>query len=531
MIDFVEKIVAALITSCLFCLSTVKMVGVMQQSGYKSAGFFKWLKRKDNLQFNRLWVLALCLALTSAITSLCFSFLSAGWALLLSAIPFLGLTLFYWWADNKYALKLPAVRTPRWRRLLGVYLLVTAFFSYVFIALLGFLGELNGSRLYAHIAYVPYALTPMLLPLYLSMANGLAAPFEGVHNRKFVKRAEKVLQERDIIRVAVVGSYGKTSVKNILKTLLSEKYSVVETPASYNTPMGIAKTVLGEEFADKQIFIAEMGARKEGDIAQLCALVRPDYALFTGICEQHVATFGSLDGVFAEKSKILTCGAKKVVCAQTLRDRILEGGERGNVCFAQEVENLCLGGKNTRFTLCLAGERIQVETPILGRSAAENIALAATLCLQMGMTAQEIAAGISKLQPIPHRLQLLENGGVNILDDGYNCNVEGAKVALEVLALSSGNRWVVTPGIVEGGVLEEELNGRLGALLADVSPENILLVGETLVGAVKEGYKQSGGDMQRVCVLPTLAAAQEKLGEGLRAGDTVLFLNDLPDVY
>ncbi len=535
MIDFVEKIVASLVVSCLFCLCTVKTVGVMQQCGYKNAGFWRWLKRSDNLLFNRLSVLALCLALSTAVTSLCFSFLGESWAVLLSALPFLGLLLVFWRVDNKYALKLPAIHTGRWCRLFGAYLFFTALFSYIFIALLGFLKVLNGSTLYALVAYVPFAATPLLLPVNLCIANGAASLFENARNRRFVKRAGQVLDESKIRRVAVVGSYGKTSVKNILKTLLSERFAVVETPASYNTPMGIAKTVLGGEMEGKEIFIAEMGARKEGDIAELCALVKPDYAIFTGVCEQHIATFGTLDGVFLEKSEILRCGAKKVVCGEGLRERVLAARTEGvdeRILFAggAQIKNLRLSTKNTAFTLCL-DEEIEVETALLGRSAAENIALAATLCRALGMTAAELAAGLSKLQPVEHRLQLLENGGVYILDDGYNCNAEGAKVALEVLSLAEGRKCVVTPGIVEGGVLEEELNGGLGKLLAEYAFDRVILVGDTLVGAVKEGYKQGDGDMKRLSVVPTLLGAQALLRDFLAAGDTVLFLNDLPDAY
>ncbi len=533
MIDFVEKIVAAAVTACLFCLCTIKSVGVMQQSGYKNTGFWQWLKRRDNLLMNRLAVLALCLALSTAVTTLCFSFLGTAWAVLLSVLPFLGLTLVFWRVDNKYALKLPAIHTGRWKRLFGTYLFITAFFSFTLISILGGLAVLNGSTLYALIAYVPFAITPLLLPCYLSLANLLTGIFEGTRNRKFVKRAGQVLSESKITRVAVVGSYGKTSVKNILKTLLLEKYTVVETPASYNTPMGIAKTVLGEDFAGKEIFIAEMGARKAGDIAELCGLVKPDYAIFTGICEQHIATFGNLDNVFAEKSEILNCGGKAIVCGESLQERVLASGrgERASFAGLGQVENLRLGCDKTAFTLCLGEEKIEVETAILGRSAAENIALAATLCLQLGMTATEVAAGIQKLQPIEHRLQRLENSGVVILDDGYNCNIEGAKVALEVLSTATGRRCVVTPGIVEGGVLEEELNGALGELLARYAFERIILVGDTLVGAVKEGYVAAGGDTGLLSTTPSLAGASALLADWVGAGDTVLFLNDLPDCY
>ncbi len=534
MVEFVEKIVASLVVSLLFCLCTVKSVGVMQQCGYKNGGFWKWLKRRDNLLFNRLSVLALCLALGTAVTSLCFSFLGERWAALASALPFLGLILVFWRVDNKYALKVPAIHTGRWRRLFGAYLFFTALFSFIFISLLSFLKALNGSTLYALLAYVPFAAMPLLLPAILCVANGAASLFENARNRKFVKRAGQALEEKNICRVAVVGSYGKTSVKNILTTLLSEKFAVVETPASYNTPMGIAKTVLGGEMGGKEIFIAEMGARKEGDIAELCGLVKPDYAIFTGVCEQHIATFGSLDSVFAEKSEVLRYAAKKVVCGESLRERVLalDEKDKNKAIFAgmAQVKNLRLDCEKTSFTLCL-GEEVEVETRLLGRAAAENIALAATLCKELGMTEREIAAGIEKLQPIEHRLQRLENGGVVILDDGYNCNAEGAKVALEVLSLATGRKCVVTPGIVEGGVLEEELNGGLGKLLANYDFDKVILVGDTLVGTVKEGYTSAGGDMKKLSTVKTLTGAQSLLRDFLSAGDTVLFLNDLPDAY
>ncbi len=527
--EVVEKMIAALVVAFLLCVSTLKMPCAMQQSGYKNAVFFRWLKRKNNLLFNRLAFLALCLALASAITSLCFSFLGVNWALIISAVPFLGLILVYFGVDRKYALKVPAKRTARLTRLVSVYYLFTAIFSYAFISILMILSRLNGSFLYALIAYVPFAISPVLLPVFLCFANGILSIFENSHNQKFIKRAGQVLDESKIIRVAVVGSCGKTSVKNILKTILSEKYSALETPASYNTPMGIAKTILSEEFSGKEIFIAEMGARKAGDIAELCNLVKPDYGVFTAVCPQHIASFGSIEGVFAEKSQILKTGAK-VVCGEGLQTWIKDSVE---VVYAgaSQIKDLRLSGTKTSFTLLLGEKEVEIETSLLGRIAAENIALAATLCFEMGMTVEEITAGIAKLQPAPHRLQLLENNGVYILDDGYNCNIEGAKAAIEVLSQFAGRTCIVTPGIVEGGILEEELNARLGGEIAAKKIDKVILVGDTLVGAVKDGYKQAGGEEERVFTVPTLERAQAELSEWLQTGDAVLFLNDLPDVY
>ena len=527
--DELYKIIASAVTAILLCFGTRAMIGAIQQSGYKNATFFRWLKRKDNLFFNRLAVLFLCLVLASAVTALCFSFLGVKGALICSAVPFFALCLAFAWASGKYALKVPLKNTGRSNRLFVGYLILTAAVSYGIISFLAWLKSENGSEIYGLIAYLPFAVLPMLLPLILGFTNGILSVFENTRNKKFVKRSGQVLDESKITRIGVVGSFGKTSVKNILKTLLLEKYTVVETPASYNTPMGIAKTVLSAEFADKQILIAEMGAKKQGDIAQLCSLVKPDYAVFTGVCAQHIGTFGSLEKVFAEKSEILKCGAKTVVCGNGLREYIQD--EKACVVYADEVKNLQLQATKTSFVLPVNGEELSVETALLGESGAENIALCVKLCQVLGMSAEEIAKGLTKIMPVAHRLQLIESGGAYILDDGYNCNPRGAKLAIDALCRFSGKKCVVTPGIIECGILEENINAELGEYIAKAGLDKVILVGETLVTAVKCGYVAAGGDLSKLTFAKTLDGAKPILQEFLGAGDAVLFLNDLPDVF
>lgn len=528
------RIIASVVTACLFCASTLKLLGAIQQSGYAGKNFCAWLKRKDNMYFNRLAVLSLCLAVLSAVVALCFSFLGERLALVLSAVPFWGALLLFLIADGKYALKVPVKFTGRAKRLYAAYAFVILCFCYIFIAVLAFLSEVNGSFIYGLIAYVPFSITPMLLPALLLFANAVMGIFERARNKKFVRRAGQVLDEQEIIRIGVVGSYGKTSVKNILKTLLAEKYEVLATPESYNTPMGIAKTVCSAELQGKQIFIAEMGARKAGDIAELCALVKPDYAIFTGICEQHIQTFGSLENVWKEKSEILRYGVKKAVCGESLRayaERDFAGMVNESIVFEGGICDLDSGAATTAFTLRLFGQEVPVTTKLLGNAAAENIRLAVRLCVELGMTADEIVRGIEKLEPIPHRLQLIENNGIYILDDGYNCNPKGAEDALSALSRFAGRKCVVTPGIVECGILEEKINGELGAKLAEKGFDKVILVGNTLVGAVQKGYIEANGKAEALALVPTLDAAQKLLSEYLQTGDAVLFLNDLPDVY
>ncbi len=522
-----ERIVASVVCATLFCMASLKCVGALQQSGYKNATFLRWLRRKDNLLYNRLCVLALCIALATATTALCFSFLGRQLALIVSAVPYLALWISYLFSERKYALKVPLKRTPRVQRLLVAQFALALCFSYAFIALLSFLSVWNGSTLYGLIAYTPFALAGTVLPFLLCLANAICSVFENARNRKFVKRAGQVLNERKIIRVGVVGSYGKTSVKNILKALLSEKYAVVETPESYNTPVGIAKTVFSPSFENAEVFIAEMGARRRGDIDELCDLVKPDYAAFTGVCAQHISSFGSEEEVFAEKSRIFASGAF-VVCGEELQGAV---SKTERVAFACPVEEICLRAKETEFTLLLTSGALRVKASLLGCAAVENIALAATLAEKMGLTAEEIKRGISKLQPIPHRLQLIESGGAYILDDAYNGNPRGAEAAIDALARFEGRKCVVTPGLVECGVLEETLNGALGEKIAAAGLDKVVLVGETQVGAVKTGYLAAGGNGENLTVVKTLEQAKGLLTKWLGAGDCVLFLNDLPDVY
>ena len=532
MFDVWSRIAASLICSVIFCVATVQSVGALQQGGYKGSAYLRWLKKKENLLFNRLWVWALTLALVSAVSTLCFSFLGTIGALAVSSVPFFALCGLFILSDRKFALKVPVKRTPRLQRLFVVYLFIVAVFCYILIAVLTFLAKWNGSPFYALIAYVPFSVTPMLLPLLLCLANSIISVFENAHNKKFIKRAGQVLDESDILRVAVVGSYGKTSVKNILNSILSVKYDVVATPASYNTPIGVALTVTSPEFSKKQLFIAEMGARKAGDIKELCAIVKPQYAVFTGVCEQHIATFGSLENVWAEKSEILRCGAK-VVCGKGLQAAVEKDCLSEHACFADDtlIKDVRLQATQTEFFLCLGGKEIPVCTPLLGEGAVENIALAVTLAVKLGLSAEEIAKGVQNLVPVEHRLQLLRSGDVYILDDGYNCNPLGAKAALKALGRFSGRKCVVTPGIVECGVLEEKTNAELGAEIAKLELDLVILVGDTLVAAVKNGYLAAGGSAEKVRTVNTLQKAQDELSKWLCAGDAVLFLNDLPDVY
>lgn len=519
--------VAAGAVICAFfgVLCSVSMMGILQQSGYSDKGFFKWYFRYGNMTPGRNALLSLTLLLTVALFNLCFSFTGYVWANVISMIPFVGLSIVYF-LSSKRAVKVPLRCTNRMKRLAVCYFLFLFALSFGAGVGLTFAAMRVDSDIYYLFRYIFLCLLPNFFPFILAAANGVMLVYELPHNRAYIRRAKKGFSESAAIKVGVTGSFGKTTVKNIACAILSVKYRVIATPASYNTPIGMGRAIK-ETGLDCDIFLAEMGARKEGDIAELCDMVAPEYGIVTGICSQHLQTFGSMDAIVKEKS-VLASRVKKgcVVGASAyavgIEGDLVEGRDFG-------AEDVVCTTEGTEFTLRLGKERIRLKTQLMGRHSAQDIALGAALAGMMGLTAAEIAEGVSRIRPVPHRLQKLTLNGLTILDDSYNSNVEGAKSAVETLRLFGGKKYIVTPGLVELGGLEGKANEALGTSLAGL--DSVILVGETLVLSVRTGYLAAGGDADKIRVVPTLKDAQKILGEELGAGDCVLFLNDLPDLY
>ncbi len=534
----VEKVVESLIISIVFagllCGCCYRLFGILQSCGYGNKRFLKWAHKKNNLVFTRHVLLALLCAFAYAVIALCFSF-AGGWSAVIGISAYIIFFSVFIWADNRVALRTPAVATARFRRLYAVLAVITAVCVYFAVTLLNYAsfaysenyGGYWGAHIFEILRFCPLAVFPlMLIPLVLS-ANLISKVYEVPHNKRFVKKATQKLQASSIKVVGITGSYGKTSTKQILSEILKSKYRVLSTPRSHNTPMGLALSINNNNLCDYDIFIAEMGARNVGDIAELCEICRPDYSLITGICPQHLESFGSVENIVKAKGEILAFTKTEAVISADCYNMFNGCTCKTSAC--GKIENLKCSPEGCTFEADINGEKIQLETALLGRHNAENIALAVTVASKLGMGAEEIKAAVKNLGFVEHRLQLIKSGNVNILDDGYNSNVKGAAAALEVLKSFSGRKIVVTPGLVELGVLEKDENRQLGASL--VGFDYIILVGETLIAPVKQGYLENGGDAEKLVIKPALSAAQEELKGYLADGDTVLFLNDLPDIY
>ena len=391
----------------------------------------------------------------------------------------------------------------------------------------------------SYFRYLIFFAFPLVYPLIFIISTSFINVFEKINNARYENRAMRRLDRDDLIKIAITGSYGKTSVKNFLSAILSQKYNVLATPMSYNTPMGISKTV---DMLDDthEIFIAEFGARRVGDIKKLMKMVKPQYTILTGINSQHLKTFKSEENIRREKCRILDVGDGVCVINAELKnitesvllskkvipETIYAGIDENSDIYAK---NLSVDSKGSEFDIVLGDDTYRARTRILGIHNVQNIMLAVAMAVKLGVEMPLILNAIENLQPVAHRQQLIEGNGVNIIDDSFNSNPDGAKFALMTLAMFDTRKVVMTPGLVELGDREAEENRILGKRIAEVA-DVVLLVGgertEPIFRAIREC--EFGGESKRY---GSLAACEKDFVNTLKLGDTLLILNDLPDIY
>lgn len=531
------------VNAILLLAISYKFLQIMQQSGYEGFGYFKWLRRRDNVYLSRLTTMSLLSLLGYLLMNISFSFSDEWWVLYVGFAFYVCFIISYVNSEKKRVKKVPLVRTARMNRLIAVYFLVLLIVNYLLVALVTISAfYLKFNPLLVRIRLCPLCIMPILVPFLVLIAYYITKPYEKSVQKQYIKKCMAKLYERpDLIKIGITGSYGKTSVKEILKTLLEEKYCVLATPSSFNTPMGICKTVKRLK-PSHQVFIAEMGARHVGDIRELTEIVRPNFAIINGIVGQHLETFGSLAAIRQTKYEIVESMPSGVVAFTVDNDNTAElfnecklkcVGAGLNLKRNPEVyaTDLKVGTSGTEFVLHAGENDVKCHTSLLGEHNVSNICLAAAIAFEMGLTLGEICAGIARLRAVPHRLEVRKTAkGVTIIDDSYNSNTQGIIAALSVLSKFEGRKIVVTPGLVELGREQDVENYKFGKRLAEVC-DVAVLVGRTATYRIQDGLVDGYFDCENVIVAKDLDSARRKLEKLLKSGDVVLFENDLPDKF
>jgi len=274
------------------------------------------------------------------------------------------------------------------------------------------------------------------------------------------------------LTIAVTGSNGKTTVKNMLASIMVQSRKTHATAGNYNNEIGVPLTLL-EMPADCEVAVIEMGAAQPGDIAALSALAPPDVAVVTNVSEAHGGRFGSLDTIAAGKSELYRA-LKNEGIAIVNRDgayfdfmteaagsaRLLTFGRHEH----SDIRLLDQHKPSHRCQLQLpTGHVLSVQLPLAGEHNALNAAAAVAAAWSVGVSAEDMQAGLERFTPAPGRLQ--HRGrvrGMEILDDSYNANPASVRAAIDVLAKSPKPAWLVLGDMAELGAASEELHRQVG---------------------------------------------------------------------
>lgn len=430
--------------------------------------------------------------------------------------------------------KKPLVYTPRVKRMLFTTLLVV-------LAVLiptTIVGLNNAHETYPLFAMVLiYALAPCIILL----SNLINKPLELSINQHYTNDAKKMLKACPNLKIiGITGSYGKTSVKYYLTTLLKSKYNVLMTPESYNTPMGVVKTIRGSLKATHEIFVCEMGAKWVGDIKELCDIVHPHHGIITSIGPQHLESFKTLDAIKGTKFELADALPEGGMLFLNGDDENIDSykGNRKHISYSLDngdysAFDIAVSERGTTFKVKAPdGEVQEFSTKLIGRHNVLNIVGAIAVSHKMGIALKDLRSAVRKLEGVPHRLQLSDKGNMTIIDDAYNSNPSGTKAALEALSLFEGYKILVTPGMVELGSKQDELNREFGQNAADVC-DYVVLVGEKQAVPIKAGLLDKNYDESKIYVASNINDALNHVYALNSQGKKkiVLLENDLPDNY
>ena len=510
---------------------STKSLHMLQQNRYnRGYRYIKWIIRnfKENfINVNLLFLVFILTMLNEKIN-------------LITPYLFIAIYLFLTYVfineRKKEQVKIPLKYTARIKRLI-----ITNYIVYLIAPLIMLI---TYEEEYLSIYYLILGSLAFINYFMLIIDNFINRPVERLVGVYFENKAkEKLASMTNIEVIGVTGSYGKTSTKNILYEVLSGKYNVYKTPANYNTPYGLMITI--NNYLDKynDYFIAEMGACKVGEIKELCNLVHPKYGIITRIGLAHLETFGSEENIMNTKFElieslpsdgigVLNKDDPKQVDYKIKNDCkiIWIGIDNKNVdCYAKDLN---LTYKGTKFNVKFKGEKEEYpfETKLLGRNNIYNILASIALGKELGMKISDLQKAVRGVKPIEHRLSMLKYYDINIIDDSYNSNPMGCKMALEVLKMMPGKHLIVTPGMIEVGEKEDEVNREFGHQIAS-STDEVILIGEEKTKPIYEGLLDMNYPKDKIHILNDVKEAFPLMLK-LKGQDTyVLLENDLPDTF
>jgi UDP-N-acetylmuramoyl-tripeptide--D-alanyl-D-alanine ligase len=354
---------------------------------------------------------------------------------------------------------------------------------------------------------------------------------------KAIRASRKTFAKFKGAKIAVAGSYGKTSMKELLLTVLSEGgKKVAATPANKN--VSISHAIFARKLkGDEDILIIEYGEGQPGDVARFASITQPTHAVITGIAPAHLDRYKTLERAAADIFSL-----DKTVPAEHV---YINGDSSDALPFVKPGQQLyseknALGWKitgirvnldGTRFTMQKGKEKLELHSGLLGRHQVGPLAIAAALAHEFGLTKKQIEAGVAATKPFEHRMEPYALNGAWIIDDTYNGNIEGVRVGTQLLKeLPAKRRIYVTPGLVDQGSDTAKIHEHMGELIASAKPDMVVLMKHSVTQFIQAGL-EAGGYKGELLIETDPLNFYNNLNLFVATGDLVVMQNDWPDNY
>lgn len=349
-----------------------------------------------------------------------------------------------------------------------------------------------------------------------------------------IRRSTRVFAKHSGVKIAIAGSYGKTTMKEILLSILGEGKKVDATPANKN--VGISHALFADKLkSDEDILIIEYGEGAPGDIAHFAKATQPDIGIITGLAPAHLDKYKTLERAgqdifsladYVDKDKLYVNGDSPDTKDFIKKNQTVYSAE-GLKDWKTSALKQSIHGLN--FSLSNGKQTIKIKSRLLGKHLAGSLALAAFLAYKLGLTIDQIESGITKIEPFEHRMRSYQLSGAWIIDDTYNGNIEGMKAGLELLKeLPAKRKIYITPGLVDQGADEQKVHNQLGQAIAGANPDMVVLMKHSVTDAIVKGLEGYKG---KLIIEADPLDFYLNLDKYVAAGDLVMMQNDWPDNY
>ena len=355
-------------------------------------------------------------------------------------------------------------------------------------------------------------------------------------NHRLIKESENIFREHKGLKIAVAGSYGKTSIKELLLTVLSVGKKVSATPANKNVALShalFAKKLKGDE----DILIIEYGEGAPGDVEKFSNTTHPNIGVITGLAPAHLDKYSSIESagqdIFTLAKKV---GANNVyvnIESEAVKPfmKPMFNSYSSEGVLGWKIQDIKVAIDGLSFSMKNGKQQLKLKSGLLGRHQIGPLALVAALSIKLGLNQKQVEEGISKTRAFEHRMQPRLLNGAWLLDDTYNGNIDGMIAGLRLMKeLTAKRKIYVTPGLVDQGKESVRVHNKLGEEIAKTNPDKVILMKNSTTEDILSGINKIGfnGEIQ---IEQDPLEFYTNIEHIIAYGDLVLMQNDWLDNY